>query len=83
MKVVFRIWEPLSLSQNAKLLLLFLDYSPSYVYSNASDMFYVFLSKTESVDVLDAVGSNIVVGTRAGEIMRILPRSNEVRNNAQ
>ena len=27
---------------------------------------------------MDAVGSNIVVGTRGGEIMRILPRTNEV-----
>ena len=29
---------------------------------------------------MDAVGSNIVVGTRGGEIMRILPRTNEVCN---
>jgi len=35
------------------------------------------LRKVESVDVMDAVGSNIVVGTRGGEIMRILPRINE------
>eukprot|EP00112_Aurelia_sp_Birch-Aquarium-sp1_P000914 Seg109.4 transcript_id=Seg109.4/GoldUCD/mRNA.D3Y31 product="NADH-ubiquinone oxidoreductase 75 kDa subunit mitochondrial" protein_id=Seg109.4/GoldUCD/D3Y31 len=35
------------------------------------------LRKIESVDVLDAVGSNIVVGTRSGEVMRILPRLNE------
>ena len=34
--------------------------------------------KVESVDVLDAVGSNIVVSTRSGEVMRILPRMNEV-----
>ncbi|XP_041806252.1 NADH-ubiquinone oxidoreductase 75 kDa subunit, mitochondrial isoform X1 [Chelmon rostratus] len=33
--------------------------------------------KTESIDVLDAVGSNIVVSTRGGEVMRILPRINE------
>uniref|UniRef100_H3B728 NADH-ubiquinone oxidoreductase 75 kDa subunit, mitochondrial n=1 Tax=Latimeria chalumnae TaxID=7897 RepID=H3B728_LATCH len=33
--------------------------------------------KTESIDVLDAVGSNIVVSTRTGEVMRILPRTNE------
>ena len=39
----------------------------------------LFVRTIESVDVLDAVGSNIVVGTRAGEVMRILPRSNEVR----
>ncbi|KAM9850657.1 NADH-ubiquinone oxidoreductase 75 kDa subunit, mitochondrial-like [Aulostomus maculatus] len=33
--------------------------------------------KTESIDVLDALGSNIVVTTRGGEVMRILPRLNE------
>lgn len=36
--------------------------------------------KTESIDVLDAVGSNIVVSTRGGEVMRILPRLNEEVN---
>ncbi|XP_049855933.1 NADH-ubiquinone oxidoreductase 75 kDa subunit, mitochondrial isoform X1 [Schistocerca gregaria] len=36
--------------------------------------------KTESVDVLDAVGSNIVVTTRTGEVLRILPRENEEIN---
>ena len=34
--------------------------------------------KTDSVDVMDAVGSNIVVNTRCGEVMRIIPRMNEV-----
>ncbi|RXM32119.1 INO80 complex subunit D [Acipenser ruthenus] len=33
--------------------------------------------KTESIDVLDAVGSNIVVSTRGGEVMRVLPKLNE------
>nr|XP_006636856.2 PREDICTED: NADH-ubiquinone oxidoreductase 75 kDa subunit, mitochondrial [Lepisosteus oculatus] len=33
--------------------------------------------KTESIDVSDAVGSNIVVSTRGGEVMRVLPRLNE------
>ncbi|XP_029462186.1 NADH-ubiquinone oxidoreductase 75 kDa subunit, mitochondrial isoform X1 [Rhinatrema bivittatum] len=33
--------------------------------------------KTESIDVLDAVGSNIVVSTRGGEVMRILPKMHE------
>lgn len=37
----------------------------------------VFCRKTESIDVLDAVGSNIVVSTRGGEVMRILPRLHE------
>lgn len=37
----------------------------------------MFFRKTESIDVLDAVGSNIVVSTRGGEVMRILPRLNE------
>ncbi len=36
--------------------------------------------KTESIDVLDAVGSNIIVSTRGGEVMRILPRLNEEIN---
>lgn len=35
------------------------------------------LKKTESIDVLDAVGSNIRVDTRGREVMRILPRLNE------
>lgn len=37
----------------------------------------VFGRKTETIDVLDAVGSNIIVSTRGGEVMRILPRLNE------
>jgi len=35
------------------------------------------LRKTESVDVLDAVGSNIRVDARGREVMRVLPRINE------
>ena len=35
------------------------------------------LNKTESVDVMDAVGSAIRVDTRGREVMRILPRINE------
>jgi NADH dehydrogenase (ubiquinone) Fe-S protein 1 len=35
------------------------------------------LKKTESIDVLDAVGSNIRVDTRGMEVMRILPRIND------
>ena len=35
------------------------------------------LKKTESIDVLDAVGSNIRVDTRGPEVMRILPRNND------
>jgi NADH-quinone oxidoreductase subunit G len=38
------------------------------------------LKKTESIDVLDAVGSNIRVDTRGTEVMRILPRLNEALN---
>jgi len=33
--------------------------------------------KTESVDVMDAVGSNIVVSTRAGDVLRVIPRLHE------
>ncbi|SDG68776.1 NADH-quinone oxidoreductase subunit NuoG [Pelagibacterium luteolum] len=35
------------------------------------------LSKTESIDVMDAVGSNIRVDARGREVMRILPRIHE------
>jgi len=35
------------------------------------------LRKIDSIDVLDAVGSNIVVCSRAGDLLRILPRLNE------
>jgi NADH-quinone oxidoreductase subunit G len=38
------------------------------------------LSKTESVDVMDAVGSAIRVDARGREVMRILPRLNEAVN---
>src|SRR5882672_5917885 len=38
------------------------------------------LEKTESIDVLDAVGSNIRVDTRGSEGMRIRPRLNEAVN---
>ena len=35
------------------------------------------LRKTDSIDVLDAVGSNIRVDARGNQVMRILPRVNE------
>jgi NADH-quinone oxidoreductase subunit G len=35
------------------------------------------LQKTEGVDVMDAVGSNIRIDTRGREVIRILPRINE------
>ncbi|VAW19332.1 NADH-ubiquinone oxidoreductase chain G [hydrothermal vent metagenome] len=35
------------------------------------------LVKTESIDVMDALGSNIRVDARGSEVMRILPRINE------
>ncbi len=35
------------------------------------------LRKTESVDVMDAVGSNIRVDARGAEVMRILPRNHD------
>jgi NADH-quinone oxidoreductase subunit G len=38
------------------------------------------LRKTESVDVMDAVGSSIRVDARGSEVMRILPRLNEEIN---
>lgn len=36
--------------------------------------------KTESIDVHDAVGSNITITHRTGEVLRILPRMNEEIN---
>jgi NADH-quinone oxidoreductase subunit G len=38
------------------------------------------LGKTQSIDVMDAVGSAIRVDTRGREVMRILPRLNEAVN---
>ena len=38
------------------------------------------LLKTESIDVHDAVGSNIRIDTRGAEVMRILPRLNDAIN---
>lgn len=38
------------------------------------------LRKTESIDVLDAVGSNIRIDARGNEVMRVLPRLNEAVN---
>jgi NADH-quinone oxidoreductase subunit G len=38
------------------------------------------LKKTESIDVFDAVGANIRVDTRGGEVLRVMPRLNEEIN---
>ncbi|KAJ8959614.1 hypothetical protein NQ318_021800 [Aromia moschata] len=38
------------------------------------------IRKIDSIDVLDAIGSNIIVSTRTGEVMRIVPRVNEEIN---
>ena len=38
------------------------------------------LKKTETIDVMDALGSNIRVDTRGREVMRILPRNNDEIN---
>src|SRR5213596_3720712 len=38
------------------------------------------LTKTETIDVMDAVGSAIRVDTRGREVMRILPRVNDAVN---
>jgi len=38
------------------------------------------LRKTESIDVLDAVGANIRIDARGAEVMRVLPRLNEAIN---
>jgi len=38
------------------------------------------LQKTESIDVLDAVGSNIRIDSRGPQVLRVLPRLNEAVN---
>ena len=38
------------------------------------------LTKTETIDVMDAVGSNIRVDTKGWEVKRVLPRTNEEIN---
>jgi len=38
------------------------------------------LNKTESIDVMDALGSAIRVDTRGGVVMRVLPRTNDAVN---
>ena len=35
------------------------------------------LTKTETIDVMDALGSNIRVDTKGREVMRILPRNHD------
>jgi NADH-quinone oxidoreductase subunit G len=35
------------------------------------------LKKTDSIDVMDAVGSNIVIGSRGAAVLRVTPRSND------
>lgn len=36
------------------------------------------LRKTESVDTMDAIGSNIVLQYRTGELFRVVPKMNDV-----
>ncbi len=38
------------------------------------------LAKNDSIDVTDATGTNIRIDTRAGEVLRILPRTNDEVN---
>jgi NADH-quinone oxidoreductase subunit G len=38
------------------------------------------LQKTESIDVMDAIGSNIRIDTRGNAVLRVLPRLNEAVN---
>ena len=50
--------------------------SKPYAFNGAA----VGAGKTESIDVMDAVGSDIRVDARGREVMRILPRVNEAVN---
>ena len=36
------------------------------------------LRKTESVDVMDGTGSNIVISNRSGDVLRVIPKMNDV-----
>jgi len=38
------------------------------------------LKSTESIDILDGLGSNIIINTKGNEVLRILPRFNESLN---
>src|SRR6201995_3936274 len=38
------------------------------------------LGKTQSIDVMDAVGSAIRIDTRGREVLRVLPRNNDAVN---
>ena len=38
------------------------------------------LKKTESIDVMDALGANIRIDTRGAEVLRIVPRNNDAVN---
>jgi NADH dehydrogenase (ubiquinone) Fe-S protein 1 len=38
--------------------------------------------RVDSIDVMDAVGSNIVVATRAGDLMKVMPRNNDAINES-
>ena len=38
------------------------------------------LKQTESIDVMDAVGSNIRIDTKGNKVMRVLPRNNDEVN---
>lgn len=51
--------------------------SPASQRRGPRSPFLLLSRKTESIDVLDAVGSNILVSTRGGEVMRVMPRLNE------
>lgn len=65
-----RPWETRSLKST-------LHVSNLYILCFSHVLTIFLFRKTESIDVLDAVGSNIVVSTRGGEVMRILPRLHE------
>lgn len=57
-----------------------IDICPVGALTNKPEAFEVRsweLQKTESIDVMDAVGCNIRIDTRGNEVMRILPRLNE------
>ena len=71
------LWLPMTVEANDAFIL---DLCPVGALTSKP---YAFMArpwetrKTETVDVLDSVGSNIVVTHRTGEVLRIMPRMNE------
>src|SRR5919206_260370 len=69
--------ERLSIAGNCRMCLVEMEKSPKPIAFVARPW---ELRKTETIDVMDALGSNIRVDSRGGEVLRVLPRVNEQIN---